>query len=342
MTAFERDAAVHEAPTMADKCESSRSVAMSFEPVAWRVGLRQFAHDALFGLRCVSHNALAILGLLAVVGVVFLAGRPDLRYRLEHQTLGWLTDRAMSRAMAGEASDASGEDVLLAVAEPEAILRATAIDPSELSRQQAAVAHWIARRYSVAPEPVGRLVQEAWDVGRRAGLEPTLVLAVMAIESGFNPFAQSHVGAQGLMQVMTGIHRDKYEVFGGRNAAFDPVTNLRVGVQVLKDCIRRAGSLEGGLKHYVGAANMTHDGGYGAKVLAEQAFLRQVAMGKQVPVNVPNMPRVVAQVPAPDAASSVPPADAPPVTAPASAEPASAAKPAVMSPPADRVALLAL
>ena len=47
-----------------------------------------------------------------------------------------------------------------------------------------------------------------------------------------------------------------------------------VGVQVLRDCIRRAGSLEGGLKYYVGAANMTHDGGYGAKVLAERARLR--------------------------------------------------------------------
>ena len=40
---------------------------------------------------------------------------------------------------------------------------------------------------------------------------------------------------QGLMQVMTKIHDDKYEAFGGRHAAFDPVTNLRVGVQVLKD-----------------------------------------------------------------------------------------------------------
>ena len=53
----------------------------------------------------------------------------------------------------------------------------------------------------------------------------------MAVESGFNPFAQSPVGAQGLMQVMTGIHSDKYESFGGKLAAFDPVTNLRVGVQ---------------------------------------------------------------------------------------------------------------
>ena len=108
-------------------------------------------------------------------------------------------------------------------------------------------------------------------MGQQAGLDPTLILAIMAVESSFNPFAQSSVGAQGLMQVMTRIHDDKYEAFGGNHAAFDPVTNLRVGVQVLKECIARAGSLEAGLRFYVGAANLADDGGYAGKVLAEQS-----------------------------------------------------------------------
>jgi hypothetical protein len=55
------------------------------------------------------------------------------------------------------------------------------------------------------------------------------------------------------------------------------VTNLRVGVKVLQECIARAGSLEGGLRYYVGAANLPDDGGYAAKVLAEHFRLRQVA-----------------------------------------------------------------
>ena len=78
---------------------------------------------------------------------------------------------------------------------------------------------------------------EAYEIGKHTKLDPTLILAVMAVESGFNPFAQSPVGAQGLMQVMTGVHSDKYENFGGKLAAFDPVTNLRVGVKVLQECI---------------------------------------------------------------------------------------------------------
>ena len=160
----------------------------------------------------------------------------------------------------------------------------------ELTRQQAAVAHWIARRYRVAPEPISRLVKEAWYVGERAGLDPTLILAIMAVESSFNPFAQSSVGAQGLMQVMTRIHDDKYEAFGGNHAAFDPVTNLRVGVQVLKECIARAGSLEAGLRYYVGAANLPDDGGYAGKVLAERNNMRLVAAGKSVPANVALIP----------------------------------------------------
>lgn len=302
----------------------------------WRV----IATDVVNGVRHVSHNLLALLGLVAVTAVLFLAGRPDLRHGLEADVLGWLSNRATVR-LAGVDGESSGkvEDILLAMAEPEAIARATAADPAELNRQQAAVVNWISRRYSVAQEPISRLVQEAWAVGKVAGVEPTLILAIMAIESGFNPFAQSHVGAQGLMQVMTGIHHDKYEMFGGRRAAFDPVTNLRVGVQVLKECIARAGSLQAGLKYYVGAANLPHDGGYAAKVLAEQAFLRDVVAGRKVPttVSLPQfsplieaantaspatamIPAAQASAPgAPDAATA--PAASPTPTPPAAAEP---------------------
>ena len=136
------------------------------------------------------------------------------------------------------------------------------------------------------------LVTEAYEQGMQHKIDPTLILAVAAIESSFNPFAQSSVGAQGLMQVMTRVHTDKYEHFGGNLAAFDPVSNMRVGAAILKEYIRRAGSIEGGLKHYVGAANMASDGGYAAKVLAEHRRILQVT-GKTVPpaktVSIPTL-----------------------------------------------------
>ena len=175
----------------------------------------------------------------------------------------------------------------LAVAEPvpavaiadESVLAA---DPKNLPRAQAKVAYWLSKKYRVAPEPLSVLVAEAWEIGKRQQIDWTLILAVMAVESSFNPFAQSSVGAQGLMQVMTGIHSEKYDSAGGKLAAFDPVTNLRVGVAVLLECIARAGSLEDGLKYYVGAANLSSDNGYSKRVLAERARLKKVAAGPAV------------------------------------------------------------
>lgn len=238
-----------------------------------------FLRDAGHGLLEVSHNTLALLGLMLAAVLLFAAGRADIRHEAEAWTLGWLQARQEARADPADALAAE-------LSEPDAVARATASDPKELNRQQVAVALWLSSRYHVAPEPISRLVQEAWSVGQKAGLDPTLILAIMAVESSFNPFAQSTVGAQGLMQVMTKIHNDKYEAFGGNHAAFDPVTNVRVGVQVLKECIARAGSLEAGLRFYVGAANLADDGGYAGKVLSEQSALRMVASGKKVPLRV--------------------------------------------------------
>ncbi len=252
-------------------------------PRATARSLRVFAGDVGRGLLEISHNTLALVGLLAIAATVFALGRADVRGQLEVVALEWLQTRHEAR------EQASG-NLLAAVAEPEAVNRATAADLKELTRQQATLATWIARRYKVAPEPIGALVQEAWLIGQRAGLDPTLILAIMAVESSFNPFAQSAVGAQGLMQVLTRVHDDKYESFGGKHAAFDPISNLRVGVQVLKECIRRAGGLNEGLKYYVGAALLETDGGYVGRVLLEQTHMRHVADGRSVPVNASNFP----------------------------------------------------
>jgi soluble lytic murein transglycosylase-like protein len=268
-----------------------------------------FVSDLGHGMLAASHNSLAVIG-LAVLSVTFVVGgRSDVRGMLEERALDWLVERQEARATA-----AAIEPDLLAPGDLSAVDRATAIDPSELNRQQAAVAQWLARRYKVAPEPVGRLVQEAWSLGKRVGLEPTLILAIVAIESSFNPFAQSAVGAQGLMQVLTRVHDDKYVAFGGNHAAFDPLTNLRVGVQVLKDCIDRAGSVEGGLRHYVGAANLASDGGYAFKVLAEQEFLLQLIRGRSVPVTarLPVPPVAPPDAPPAGLTPNAPAAEAPP------------------------------
>ena len=236
-------------------------------------GLRTFAADVGQGFFEITHNGFALVGLATVFCVLTLTARPDLREIGEARLMSWLQARQES---------AVGMQVEL-----DAIDRATAANPQDLPKQQAAVAYWLSKKYKVAPEPVSALVAEAYETGQRVKMDPTLILAVMAVESGFNPFAQSPVGAQGLMQVMTKIHSDKYENFGGKLAAFDPVSNLRVGVKVLQECIQRAGSLADGLRCYVGAANLSEDGGYVEKVMAEHQRLKQVAAGHSVPFGPP-------------------------------------------------------
>lgn len=156
---------------------------------------------------------------------------------------------------------------------------------SAISGVTAAQAHalrsYISRKYKIAGNVTGALISTVFTVGRQMELDPQLLLAVIAIESRYNPYAESHMGAQGLMQVMTRVHQDKFASFGeGPLAAVHPLANIQVGAQILADCINRRGSLDGGLACYVGATGPS-DGGYGAKVKAEW---RRIALASGIPI----------------------------------------------------------
>ena len=245
-----------------------------------RSGLATVADDIAQGFFLVTHNSLALVGMAVVFAVITLLARPDLRDTGELKLMTWLQERRV--AVVQPQAPGLPKEAERTVT---ATTTAASAKPRTLSSQQAAIASWISKKYSVAQEPVGALVAEAFEIGQNVKLDPTLILAIMAIESGFNPFAQSPVGAQGLMQVMTQIHHDKYANLGGKRAAFDPMANLRVGVKVLQECINRAGSIEGGLKYYVGAANLPSDGGYASKVMAERDRLLAVVGGKRPPTS---------------------------------------------------------
>lgn len=154
------------------------------------------------------------------------------------------------------------------------------VPPGSLPKDQAAVASWLGRKYRVGAEPVAALVAEAYALRMKNAPDPLLILAVMAIESNFNPFVQSPAGAKGLMQVVTDVHVARFDRFGGTACAFDPRINLRVGAEVLRDCIAlKGGSVEDGLRFYFGGVNAEGEEGYPAKVLAEQERLQRVAAG---------------------------------------------------------------
>ena len=151
-------------------------------------------------------------------------------------------------------------------------------------KQKQRVASWISKRYKIANKASNLFVTTAYKTAFDIGLDPHLILAVMAIESRFNPYAESPVGAQGLMQVMAKVHADKFEDHGGVQYALDPVVNIKVGSRILKEYVRQTGSVERALKTYVRAAAMSHDGGYGNKVISEYKMLKAVASGSKVSI----------------------------------------------------------
>lgn len=85
----------------------------------------------------------------------------------------------------------------------------------------------------------------------RAGLEPEIVLALIEVESHFNPYAVSRVGAQGLMQVMPFW---KKEIGRPDDNLIDTDTNLRYGCTILKHYLKREkGRLADALARYNGS-----------------------------------------------------------------------------------------
>ncbi|MBE0621430.1 MAG: lytic transglycosylase domain-containing protein [Burkholderiales bacterium] len=138
-----------------------------------------------------------------------------------------------------------------------------------------ALAVYLARRYKVAQEATEQLVGAAHEAGNRTGVDPLLILSVMAVESSFNPIAESVVGAKGLMQVMPRYHLDKLNALGGEDAVFDPMTNIMVGARILKDAVRRGGGLMPGLQLYNGAFDDDSQR-YAQKVMAVKERLQQM------------------------------------------------------------------
>jgi soluble lytic murein transglycosylase-like protein len=267
---------------------------MAAQPVTW-----SSVTKTARGLATTAQHTLTVFGLSAVAVVAVLYARPD----MAHQVSQFLAPPAPAVAQAAPApalaslmdeQPAANPAVEVAPA-PVAATKVTAHN----QKQQQFVTSWLAKRYRVAGDAANMLVSTAYSTAHDIKLDPLLILAVMAIESGLNPFAESSVGAQGLMQVMSKIHHEKFQKLGGVQAALNPVANIRVGALILKDYVTRGGSIEAGLKTYVGAAAFETDSGYGSKVLAEYRRLKQVAGGQRVPTTNSPAQVVAKSAPAP-------------------------------------------
>ncbi len=260
------------------------------------------ARGAMRRILNTAHHALLVSGIAALTTLTVLFFRPDLARHLRtvtpfgnsetpHQVVEVSAAAAptdMPKPVKGTRSEVPRTDLALADDPQVNAFRVghefSSMKTAATERQQRWVTNWLSKRYRVANDATDMLVSAAYVTATDIKIDPLLILAVVAIESGFNPFAESAVGAQGLMQVMSKVHQEKFQTMGGVKAALNPVANIRVGSGILKEYVARGGSVEAGLKMYVGAAAFDNDAGYGSKVLAEYRRLKDVASGKNVPL----------------------------------------------------------
>jgi soluble lytic murein transglycosylase-like protein len=173
-----------------------------------------------------SHGVMVIVGVLLGLSIVLT---PAGRARLD----GWVS------VVNGALSPASLDSVFVAL-------------PTTLTPEQARAARWIAKRHRVSRGATEQIVAAAFETGKLMRLDPYLLLAVISVESGFNPLAESRVGAKGLMQVMPEVHKEKFENNGGVQAALHPWANIQAGAAVLREYLDRFKTTEAALLAYVG------------------------------------------------------------------------------------------
>lgn len=251
-----------------------------------------------------TRNGLSILGLLSLLFLAASIFRPEFRskvffwspvqslFQSEVQKIGFLgalnngadwlsppvknTESVVKVADLGEGLDKKAEESSWSIAKTEA----------SLTREQKRISQYLAARYRIGKDAAECLVQSAYMVAATERLDAMLILAVAGIESAFNPIAASDVGAQGLMQVMTDVHGEKFKNLAPtQRSAFHPVGSMQVGARILKDYLDRAsGSVDKALRMYVGMANSDAPTAYPDKVKAERERIRQAANGVSVGV----------------------------------------------------------
>lgn len=142
---------------------------------------------------------------------------------------------------------------------------------------QPLVAEHLAQRYRIGAPFAAETVSAAYLAAEENGLDPLLVLAVIGVESSFNPAAESRIGAKGLMQVVPRWHGALLAEQGGEEVLLHPAVNIAVGTRILNEYISGTGSVEAGLQRYNGAAS-DETARYAQKVLAERGRLEDALL----------------------------------------------------------------
>lgn len=112
----------------------------------------------------------------------------------------------------------------------------------------------IAHQYKIDNSAAAYIVTEAVEAGTKHGIDPRLLLSIIAVESSFNPYAKSSAGAIGLVQVLPKAHKDKIAVINEHGEhPIETTSNITLGAEILAEYLRwKKGSVRGALQQYNG------------------------------------------------------------------------------------------
>ncbi len=159
-----------------------------------------------------------------------------------------------------------------------------------LTTVQRNLAEQVSRRHRVARVLTEKYMSDVYAAAEQFKLDPLLLVALISVESAFNPAAESAWGAQGLTQVIPKYHLEKIALHGRDATLLDPKVSIFVGAQVLREYIRSAGSVEAGLQRYVGSIEDPEQV-YSNKVLNEYRRLQSIFLPRSQTVDlVRNIP----------------------------------------------------
>jgi membrane-bound lytic murein transglycosylase C len=197
------------------------------------------------------------------------AALPQAQEEIARQLEQILAERAGANrtVLADQVVNRSGQPVTAQNAKPyikSEVLPTVAIDPTPVESRDGVTRAKVTAKVKMAPNHVQKRAQQYLDVvkasAERFDIDPQLVLAVIQTESAFNPRAQSHVPAYGLMQLVPrAAARDAYNFIYKDDKVlddlylFDPNNNVELGtayLHILKEQIFKD-LAEGDKKNYV-------------------------------------------------------------------------------------------
>jgi len=142
---------------------------------------------------------------------------------------------------ARNAPDTGDTKVAMAASTAGATRLASAPAATQGVGREPALSAMLVARFRIRQANAQRIVSAVYQASGNSHIPASLILAVIATESGFNARALSAAGASGLMQVLPRVHADLIARIKPHQDLFDPEPNIDIGTRILKRYLDDAG-----------------------------------------------------------------------------------------------------